>query len=62
MKILKEKGNIFEKDINLAGSRSISVLKYLKENNILDVSFKDKDGYNLLQQSCVLSNNSYLFL
>jgi ankyrin repeat protein len=62
LKILKEKGTIFEEDINISGARSLSVLKYLKENNILNVNFKDENGFNPLQQTCVLSNNTFPFI
>lgn len=60
--ILKERNAIFEKDINIAGSRYLSVLKYLKKNEMLDVMFKDKNGFNPLQQICVLNNYTYILL
>jgi ankyrin repeat protein len=57
LKILKEKGAIFQDDINIAGARHASVLEYLKEINILYVNYKDENGFNPLQQACVLKNN-----
>lgn len=59
LKLLKEKKAKINEDINIAGSRHLSVLKYLKKESLLNVNYKDKDGYNPLQQSCVIQTSMF---
>lgn len=59
LKLLKTKNAKINGDINIAGARYLPVLKYLKEENLLNVNYKDKDGYNPLQQACVTQTSMF---
>ena len=59
LKLLKAKNAKINGDINIAGARHLSVLKYLNKENLLNVNYKDKEGYNPLQQACVTKTSMF---
>ena len=57
LEFLYENGTDIDDNVSIAASRHLHILKYLDDNGLLQVSFRDENGFNPLQQACNIGNN-----
>lgn len=59
LKFLYENGSEIDGYVSIAAARHLHILKYLDNNGLLKVSFRDENGFNPFQQACNIGNTFY---